>query len=256
MHNKFFFDFLVAIQCLNETFNLNENLIKTLSVPDLATLITSSKISSTSSDNLIEAERQKVMGNEFVAANKPDKAVECYDKAIQLDPNNAIYFSNRAAAYSMLGEHFKSLEDAKESCKLNPSYSKAFNRLGKAYMALGEPEEAIVAFEKALELGPNDVNIKSSLEAARRAASGDNDESVIEQTTQSSSSSSSRSSGMPNLGGLDFSSMLNNPQFMTMAQQMMQSGALKDMLKDPKTMEMMNNMMGNPEMMKKFAGGN
>lgn len=237
---------------MNETFGLNESLIKTLAVPDLSALIKSSggvKPASGPVDK-VEAERQKALGNEFIAANKPEQAVECYDKAIKLDPSNHIYFSNRAAAYSMMGEHFKALEDAKQSCSLNPSYSKAFNRLGKAHLALGEPEEAVKAFERAVELEPKDANLKASLEAARRAAFGEGSEDY--SALDSSSSSAGK---MPNLGGMDFASMMNNPQFMSMAQQMMQSGALNDMLKDPKTKEMMSNLMGNPDLLKKFAGG-
>jgi small glutamine-rich tetratricopeptide repeat-containing protein alpha len=233
---------------LSETFELNDDLISSLSVADLASLIKGSSSASVSAAaDKSEAERQKVLGNEFIAANKPEEAIECYSKAIKIDPSNAIYFSNRAAAYSMIGEHFKALEDAKQSCKLNPSYSKAYNRLGKAHLALGEPEEAVVAFEKALELEPKDVNIKSSLEAARRAVSGDSDE--LAETASSANQPNSP------LGGMDFSSFMNNPNFMSMAQQMMQSGALNDMLKDPKTKDMVSQFMANPDILKKFAGG-
>lgn len=214
-----------------------------MAVSDLTALICNKSIGAV---DKVEAERQKMLGNEFIAANKPEKAVECYDKAIKNDSSNAVYFSNRAAAYSMMGEHFKALEDAKQSCKLNPSYSKAYNRLGKAHLALGEPEEAVVAFEKAVELDPKDMNLKTSLEAARRAASGDSDDGIAVNDTADK---------MPNLGGMDFGSMMNNPQFMSMAQQMMQSGALNDMLKDPKTKDMMKNMMSNPDLLKKFTGG-
>ena len=242
------FLFLVAIQCLSETFELNDSMISSLSVADLPSLIKGSSASSAAATagDKSEAERQKVLGNEFIAANKPEQAVECYSQAIKIDPDNAIYFSNRAAAYSMMGEHFKALEDAKQSCKLNPSYSKAFNRLGKAHLALGEPEEAVVAFERALELEPKDVYIKASLEVARRAASGESEE-LTEPAPKASSSTGP--------AGLDFSSFMNNPNFMSMAQQMMQSGALNDMLKDPKTKDMVNSFMSNPDMLKKFAGG-
>lgn len=237
---------LVAIQCLSETFGLEDKMISSLAVPDLVSLVKGT--GNTEKPDKSEAESQKTLGNEFIAANKPEQAVECYSKAIKIDPSNAIYFSNRAAAYSMMGEHFKALEDAKESCKLNPSYSKAFNRLGKAHLALGEPEEAVVAFERALELEPKDANVKASLEAARRAVAGESEE-VVETP---SSPSGSAGAG---LAGLDFSSIMNNPNFMSMAQQMMQSGALNDMLKDPKTKDMVNNFMSNPEMLKKFTGG-
>lgn len=238
---------------MSETFELNDSFISSLPVADLASLVkgSSSSSGSTHACDKSEAERQKVLGNEFIAANKPEEAVECYSKAIKIDPSNAIYFSNRAAAYSMMGEHFKALEDAKQSCKLNPSYSKAYNRLGKAHLALGEPEEAVIAFEKALELEPKDVNIKASLEAARRAVSGESDE----LTDTAFSATTKQSQPTSPLGGMDFSSFLNNPNLMSMAQKMMQSGALNDMMNDPKTKDMVNQFMANPDLLKKFAGG-
>lgn len=246
--------YLVAIQCLNEAFEISEDsLIDPSLVPDLLSLFNGSKTKTSGSESksksVIEAaERQKVLGNEFVAAKKPTEAVECYTKAIELDATNAIYFSNRAAAWSMLEEHFKALEDAKMSCELNPMYSKAFNRLGKAHLALGEPEEAKFAFERALQLEPNDLNIKNSLEAANRAISG---ESEIEKFDPIESSENKSGPG-----GFDFSSIMNNPQFMSMAQNMMKSGALNDLMKDPRAKDMMSNFMANPEdLMKKFSGG-
>lgn len=228
-------------------------MIKYLSVSDLASLIKGIGSSSqVSSDDKAEAERQKVQGNEFIAANKPEKALECYGKAINLDPSSAIYFCNRAAAHSMLGDHFGALEDAKQSCRLNPNYAKAYNRLGKAHLALGEPEDAIAAFTKALEIDPKDSNVKTSLESARRAFSGESEE-VSKPTDPTGSKSASQFPGMP--AGMDFANIMNNPQFMSMAQQMMQSGALNDMLKDPKTKDMMGEFMANPDLMKKFTGG-
>lgn len=245
--------YLVAIQCLSEAFELNDSLIKYLSVSDLASLIKGTSSQEVSADNKAEAEREKAKGNEFIAANKPEKALECYSKAIELDPTNAIYFSNRAAAYSMMGDHFGALEDAKKSCALNPNYAKAYNRLGKAHLALGEPEEAATAFTKALELDPKDSSVKVSLESARRAASGESIEEITPTKSSSSAPKSPQFPGMP--AGMDFASIMNNPQFMSMAQQMMQSGALNDMLKDPKTKDMMNEFMANPDLLKKFAGG-
>lgn len=244
---------LVAIQCLSEAFELNDALIKHLSLSDLSALVKGSlSPKEVTLENKAEAERFKVQGNEFIAANKPEKALECYSQAINLDSSNAIYFSNRAAAYSMLGDHFNALEDAKKSCNLNPNYAKAYNRRGKAHLALGEPEEAIVSFTKALELDPKDVNAKASLESARRILSGES-EQISQSTTPSASASAPQFPGMP--AGMDFANIINNPQFMSMAQQMMQSGALNDILKDPKSKEMMNEFISNPDILKKFTGG-
>lgn len=238
------------MQCICEAFQLDDSLISSIGNLDLSALIkgngNQSEREPSKSIDFAEAERQKALGNEFIAANKPEKAVECYDKAISLDSSNAIYFSNRAAAYSMMSEHFKALDDAKMACKLNPNYSKAFNRLGKAQMALGEPEDAVISFQKALDLEPTDAGIKASLQAALRASS--NDSEVV--------ASESRDAPLwndPSTGGFDLGSIMNNTQFMAMAQQMTQGGALKDLLKDPNTNIMLESFMKNPELMKAFT---
>ena len=34
-------------------------------------------------------------GNEFMKIDKYEEAIECYDKAIEINPANAVYFCNR-----------------------------------------------------------------------------------------------------------------------------------------------------------------
>lgn len=36
-----------------------------------------------------------ILGNDLMKINEVHKAVDCYSKAIQLDPSNAVYYSNR-----------------------------------------------------------------------------------------------------------------------------------------------------------------
>lgn len=50
--------------------------------------------------------------------------------AIGLDSNNAVYFCNRAAAHSKLGNHQAAIEDCNRALELDPTYSKAYGRLG------------------------------------------------------------------------------------------------------------------------------
>lgn len=46
--------------------------------------------------------------------------------------------------------------------------------------------------------------------------------------------------GMPNLGGMDFASMMSNPAIMQMAQQMMQGGGLEQMMQNPMIQQMVS----------------
>ena len=44
-----------------------------------------------------------------------------YDKAIELDPNNAISFANRGSAYHMLGNYKKAIADYEKAMELGLS---------------------------------------------------------------------------------------------------------------------------------------
>jgi len=71
-----------------------------------------------------------VTGNERLSNKKFQEAVASYSKAIELNGASAIYYSNRAAAYSHIGQHHKAIEDCKQAIKLDPLYVKAYSRLG------------------------------------------------------------------------------------------------------------------------------
>ncbi|KAJ1563734.1 hypothetical protein HK405_000970, partial [Cladochytrium tenue] len=109
-----------------------------------------------------------------------------------------------------------------------------------AYFCLGEYSSAVDAYERGLRLDPGNQSMKQSLSAAKDRLG----------TSGSSSSTATRSDpaaaagGGP--GGLDFASMLNNPNFMNMASQMMSNPAISQMLNNPAIAQMAQNLMSNP----------
>lgn len=50
--------------------------------------------------------------------------MEGYGKAIDLDPENAIYYSNRALAHIRMENYGAALEDAAKATDVDPSYVK------------------------------------------------------------------------------------------------------------------------------------
>ncbi|KAN0016406.1 hypothetical protein ACTFIU_006373 [Dictyostelium citrinum] len=184
------------------------------------------------------AEKLKNEGNARLNEGKHQEALSCYNKAILYDNTNAIYFANRAATYSALQNFEKSIEDCLEAIKRNPNYGKAYTRMGSAYTSLGKFPEAMEAYNKAIELEPNNETFKASLANAERLA-------AASKQTQSMPNIP----GMPDLGGLDFASLLSNPAI---------RGLANNLMSDPKMKEMMDsgeyaNLLNNPDLLKMFG---
>lgn len=105
----------------------------------------------------------KDKGNAALAENKLEEAVQYYSDAIKLDPNNAVLFSNRSAAYAKAHKYELSLEDAEKAIQLKPNWGKAFSRKGTALAYLGRLDEAIETYEKGIQLDPNNSQLKDGL---------------------------------------------------------------------------------------------
>lgn len=79
---------------------------------------------------------------------KYQEALNMYNKAISLDATNPVFYCNRAAAFSRIGDYNRAAEDCKMSLKYDPKYSKAYGRLGLAYSKMNKHELALDAYKK------------------------------------------------------------------------------------------------------------
>lgn len=139
-----------------------------------------------------------------------------------------------AAAYSQSNQHEKAVEDARKALEIDANYSKAYSRLGLALYSLGDFSEAVDAYEKGLKLDPTNATMKQQLQAAKDKAKSSSS-SVADAAPAATAPGGG---GLPGLGGLDFNSIMGNPAFAQMAQQVMQNP------------EMLNSMMNNPMLQK------
>lgn len=116
---------------------------------------------------LPEAEEAKQRGNELLKAEKYLEALEMYSKAIDLDPQNAVYFCNRAAAFSKLEKSQEAIADCEAALTIDPTYSKAYGRMGIAYAASGDHQKALECYQKALEHDPNNESYQNNVRVAQ-----------------------------------------------------------------------------------------
>ncbi len=96
------------------------------------------------------------VGNLFDELKKYEEAIIDFDKAIELNPNNAGAWALRGKAKVNLQKYEEVIVDFDKAIELNPSIiAEAWALRGGAKINLQRYEEAIADFDKAIELNPN-----------------------------------------------------------------------------------------------------
>ena len=96
----------------------------------------------------VQANLLKDEGNVEFQAGNIELAIKLFTNAINIDPDNAVFYSNRSAAYMKVDSISKALHDAEKCVELDPKWSKAYNRLGVAQQGLKRFDAAIDTFKK------------------------------------------------------------------------------------------------------------
>eukprot|EP00948_MAST-09A_sp_MAST-9A-sp1_P004327 g4327.t1 len=120
-----------------------------------------------SNNNIEKAEELKRKGNEAYKSGNYEKAISFYAGALELDPKNVVYYSNRSAAYLAAGMNDKALKDAKKCSSLDVNYAKGFLRKGNALFAQRKFSLAMKAYARACELAPENNEYKNKLKLAQ-----------------------------------------------------------------------------------------
>ena len=84
-----------------------------------------------------------------------ERAIEHYDKALELKPDFAGAYNNRGIAYASKGDPDRAIQDYDKALELEPDLAEAYNNRGNAYVSKGDPDRAIQDYDKALELKPD-----------------------------------------------------------------------------------------------------
>lgn len=224
-------------------------------------------------DQKKQAETLKSKGNAAMAQKDYATAIDLYTQALALVPGNAIFLSNRAAAHSNAGDHKSAKADAEAAVAVDPKYTKGWSRLGLARFALGDAKGSMEAYKQGIEYEGNGGSdaMKRGYETAKRRV----DEIAADEADAAAPGAGTRDigggagAGGPSLsdlagmfgggggrggapgggggGGMpDLSSIMSNPMFASMAQNLMSNP------------DMMANLMSNPrlrEMANQFGSG-
>jgi stress-induced-phosphoprotein 1 len=97
-----------------------------------------------------EARLKKEEGNEFYKKKEFEKALESYDAAIEIDPTNMTFLSNKAAVYFTQKKYDECIDMCNQAVEVGKANmgpfedrAKAYARCGKAYQKKGDLVNAI-----------------------------------------------------------------------------------------------------------------
>ncbi|XP_024976420.1 small glutamine-rich tetratricopeptide repeat-containing protein [Cynara cardunculus var. scolymus] len=142
------------------------------------------------------ADTFKVQGNKAMQSKIYSEAIELYTIAIALRDDNAVYYCNRAAAYTQTKQYTEATCDCHQAIAIDPNYSKAYSRLGFTYYAQGNYRDAIAkGFMKALQLDPNNESIRGNIQAAEQKLKEEQQRAQRGQSSGSGSHSNQEHSG-------------------------------------------------------------
>jgi len=114
-------------------------------------------------DTVQEAEKKKEAGNTAFKAKKFQEAIERYTEAIDLNPNEPTFLTNRAAAYMTLKKFKPALADCQQAANLQadaPSV-KTLTRLARCQLSTGSTAPALSTLRAALAIEPrNDAALQ------------------------------------------------------------------------------------------------
>jgi len=115
-----------------------------------------------------QADELKNDANKLFEAQKYIPAIEKYTAAIELTPDNAVLYSNRAFANIRVENFGRAIQDAQKAIDLDKKYVKGYYRMATAKLALGKHKEALNYFRQVVKIVPNDKDARKKLDECEK----------------------------------------------------------------------------------------
>ncbi|MEZ2280543.1 MAG: tetratricopeptide repeat protein [Microcoleus sp.] len=104
--------------------------------------------------NWATADEYVTLGNHLVEQDKFDRAIECYSRAIQIDPQLLIAYHNLGEVLFREKRWEEAIANYRKVIKINPDSFESYHSLGKIWAAQGELDRAISCYQKSIEINP------------------------------------------------------------------------------------------------------
>uniref|UniRef100_T1PI33 peptidylprolyl isomerase n=1 Tax=Musca domestica TaxID=7370 RepID=T1PI33_MUSDO len=118
----------------------------------------------------------KEKGTKYFKKENFSLALKMYKKCVDILDNNsdeesnklkAAAFSNQALCHQKLNEHFEAKQACNETLKLEPNNIKALYRRGQCNVTVAEYDDALLDFQKVLELEPTNKAAQNQIQICK-----------------------------------------------------------------------------------------
>jgi tetratricopeptide (TPR) repeat protein len=106
------------------------------------------------------------LGNEYFDAQQRDKAIEAYDRALKLQPNNPDVLTDQGVMYREIGQPQKAVANFKKANSINPKHLQSLLDLGVVYgRDLKDYDKAMETFNRIIQIAPDSGEAAHAREA-------------------------------------------------------------------------------------------
>ena len=107
-----------------------------------------------SQEKELPAETEYFKGQIQILSGNYERAIDCFDRAVQYNPHDGAAFNDRALCMIELGTIDAAFEYFDKGIEVEPDYATVYHNKGWLLNKIGRYGEAIEYFQKALELEP------------------------------------------------------------------------------------------------------
>jgi tetratricopeptide (TPR) repeat protein len=109
------------------------------------------------------------LGNDYFDTRQPQKAIEAYGRALELQPNDADVLTDQGVMYRDVGQFDKAIANFQRANKANPQHVQSLFNMGVVYAHdMNLPAKAEEAWKKVIALAPQSEQAQQAQRALQQ----------------------------------------------------------------------------------------